>query len=235
MFDGFSYQADELPYGLPREEDNAKKPAVQTAENHRAYLFIKRFFDITLSALGLVLLSPVFLVLAIWVKADSKGPAFFAHTRVGIDHKPINIYKFRTMVDHAEDMIQNFTPEQQKEYQQNFKVEDDPRITRVGRFLRKTSLDELPQLLNILRGDISIVGPRPVVVNELEKYGDHVQQFLSVRPGLTGYWQVHGRSNTSYEERVKMDVYYISHRSLLLDLKIVCQTIPAVLTKSGAM
>ena len=145
-------------------------------------------------------MSPLFLIISIAVKLDSKGPAFFVHKRIGKDGKIINVYKFRTMVDNAEGLIRKFTPEQLKKFNENFKLEDDPRITRIGKFLRKTSLDELPQLLNILKGELSIIGPRPVVSNELERYGENKEKFLSVTPGLTGYWAANGRSCTTYEE-----------------------------------
>jgi exopolysaccharide biosynthesis polyprenyl glycosylphosphotransferase len=198
------------------------------------YLFFKRFFDILLSIIALTLCIPIFIAIALAIKLDSKGPVFFIHKRIGKNRKPINIYKFRTMVDHADKMIQNFTPEQQKEYQRNFKLDKDPRITKIGKFLRASSLDELPQLINILFGDISIVGPRPVVKKELKKYGQNVERLLSVKPGLTGYWQIHGRSNTTYQQRVEMDMKYIRNRSLWMDFKIILHTVPAVLKRNGA-
>ena len=152
------------------------------------YKYVKRFMDIVLASIGLVVLSPVFLVIAILIKTESKGKVFFKHKRIGKNGKEIYIYKFRTMVENAEDLIKQFTPEQTKEFKENFKLENDPRVTKIGRILRKTSLDELPQLINIIKGDISIIGPRPVVEEELEKYGMNKNKFLSVTPGLTGYW-----------------------------------------------
>ena len=154
------------------------------------YKYVKRFMDIVLASIGLVVLSPVFLIIAILIKTESKGKVFFKHKRIGKNGKEIYIYKFRTMVENAEDLIKQFTPEQMKEFKENFKLENDPRVTKIGRILRKTSLDELPQLINIIKGDISIIGPRPVVEEELEKYGINKNKFLSVTPGLTGYWQV---------------------------------------------
>ena len=154
------------------------------------YKYIKRFMDIVLASVGLVVLSPVFLIIAILIKVESKGKVFFKHKRIGKNGKEIYIYKFRTMVENAEDLIKQFTPEQMKEFKENFKLENDPRVTKIGKVLRKTSLDELPQLINIIKGDISIIGPRPVVEEELEKYGINKNKFLSVTPGLTGYWQV---------------------------------------------
>lgn len=159
-------------------------------ERPETYKFVKRFFDIVLASIGMIVLSPIFLIISLAIKLESKGPIFFKHTRIGKDGKIIKIYKFRSMVNNAEDMIKEFTPEQMKEYRENYKLTNDPRITKVGKFLRKTSLDELPQLINIIKGDLSIIGPRPVVSDELKKYGTNTRKFLSVTPGLTGYWQV---------------------------------------------
>ena len=139
------------------------------------------------------------------------------------------------MVANAEELIKQFTPEQMKEFKENFKLENDPRITKVGNFLRKTSLDELPQLVNILKGDLSIIGPRPVIDEELEKYGSNKEKFLSVTPGLTGYWGANGRSCTSYEKRMEMELYYIDNLSWKMDIKIFFKTIISVLKKEGAM
>lgn len=200
----------------------------------RVYHFLKRFFDICVSLVALIILFPIFLIIAILIKLDSKGPVFFKHHRIGYKGKPISIYKFRTMVDNAEDMIKSFTPEQKAEWEANYKLENDPRITKVGAFLRKTSIDELPQLLNIIGGSLSIVGPRPIIEEELEKYEDNKEKFLSAKPGLTGYWAAHGRSNTSYEERMRMELYYVDHCSLWLDIKIVFRTAFSVLKQEGA-
>lgn len=197
--------------------------------------FIKRFMDVTLSTVGLIILSPVFLIIAILIKTGSKGKVFFKHTRIGKNGKEIHIYKFRTMVENAEDLIKNFTPEQAKEFKENFKLENDPRVTKIGKFLRKTSLDELPQLLNIIRGDLSIIGPRPVVEEELEKYGMNKERFLSVTPGLTGYWAANGRSATTYEQRMEMELYYVENISFKLDVKIFFKTIFSVLKGEGAI
>lgn len=201
----------------------------------KIYRGFKRIVDIILGCIGLVLLSPVFLILAICIKIDSKGPVIFAHKRIGKNGKEFNMYKFRSMYENAEEMIENFNEEQKREWQENFKLENDPRITKVGKFLRKTSLDELPQIVNIIKGDLSIVGPRPIVDEELEKYGENKEKFLSITPGLTGYWQANGRSNTTYEERMQMELYYIDNQSLWLDIKIFFKTIVSVLKKEGAM
>ncbi len=199
------------------------------------YIKVKRIFDVILASIGLVLLSPIFLLLAIIIKIDSKGSVFFAHTRIGKDGKKFKMYKFRTMYENAQDMIKKFTPEQKQEWEENFKLKDDPRITKIGKILRKTSLDELPQIINIIKGDLSIVGPRPVIDDELEKYGENKEKFLSVTPGLTGYWQANGRSATTYEDRKKMELYYIDHMSAELDLKIFLKTFIKVFKGEGAM
>ena len=201
----------------------------------KIYKVVKRIADIIGGIIGLILLSPVFLILAICIKIDSKGPVIFAHKRIGKNGKEFNMYKFRSMYENAEEMIENFNEEQKIEWQENFKLENDPRITKVGKFLRKTSLDELPQILNIIKGDLSIIGPRPIVDEELKKYGDNKEKFLSITPGLTGYWQANGRSNTTYEERMQMELYYIDNQSLLLDIKIFFKTIVSVIKKEGAM
>ena len=199
------------------------------------YKVIKRTMDVVFATLGLILLLPVFLIIALAIKIESKGPVFFKHTRIGKNGKIIKIYKFRSMVENAEDLIQNFTPEQMKEYKENYKLTEDPRITKTGKFLRKTSLDELPQLLNIIKGELSIIGPRPVVQDELEKYGPDAEKFLSVTPGLTGYWAANGRSCTTYEQRMEMELFYVDNLSLKMDIKVFFKTIEAVIKREGAM
>ena len=185
---------------------------------------IKRLFDIIVSFLGLLILSPLFLLLTILIKCDSKGPVFFIQKRVGRNGKKFGIFKFRTMRINAEELIASFTPEQLKEWKENFKLKNDPRITRVGKFLRNTSLDELPQLINIFIGNMSLVGPRPIVEEELEWYGEKKSVLLSVRPGLTGWWATNGRSEVSYPERCDYELYYVYNCSLLLDIKILFKT-----------
>ena len=206
-----------------------------TTEQKPVYDFLKRIFDIICSSVALIILSPVFLILATAIKTTDKGPVFFAHRRVGKDGKPLNIYKFRSMVTNAEDLIKQFTPEQKAEYERNFKLENDPRVTKVGKFMRRTSLDELPQLFNILKGDISIVGPRPVMEVETEIYGNYRDMLLSVKPGLTGFWAANGRSCTTYTRRRAMEIYYIKNRSVCFDLKIILKTITSVFKGEGAV
>lgn len=199
------------------------------------YKIVKRTTDVALSSVAMVVLLPVFAIIALAIKLESKGPVFFKHTRIGKDGKIIKIYKFRSMVENAEDLIKKFTPEQMAEFKENYKLTNDPRITKVGKILRKTSLDELPQLLNIIKGDLSIIGPRPVVAEELKKYGPNIEKFLSVTPGLTGFWAANGRSCTSYEQRMQMELFYIDNVSLKMDVKVFFKTIEAVVKKRGAI
>ena len=199
------------------------------------YKTVKRIIDLILAFWGLIILSPIFVIIAVAIKVESKGPVFFKHTRVGKNGEIIKIYKFRTMVDKAEDLIKKFTPEQMKEYKENYKLKNDPRITKIGKILRRASLDELPQLINIIKGELAIIGPRPVVQEELEKYGVNAEKFLSVTPGLTGNWAANGRSCTSYEHRMKMELFYVDNISLKLDVEIFFKTIETVIKREGAM
>ncbi len=198
------------------------------------YRVIKRILNLLCSFVGVIVLSPFFLIISIFIKGTSKGPVFFVHERVGLNGKKFKLIKFRTMVNNAEEMIASFSPEQKKEWEENYKLKDDPRITKIGKFLRRTSLDELPQLINILKGDMSIVGPRPVVDEELNWYGDKKDKLLSVKPGLTGWWAVNGRSNVSYPERCDLELYYVDHISFALDVKIILKTLGAIIKKDGA-
>ena len=199
------------------------------------YLFVKRVTDILGALIGLILLSPIFLIVAIAIKLDSKGPIIFGHTRKGLGGKYIKVYKFRTMYENSKEIFDNFTEEQKQEFYKNFKLDNDPRITKIGDFLRRSSIDELPQLINILNGSMSIVGPRPIVEKEIALYGEYAPKLFSVVPGLTGYWQANGRSDTTYQERIKMDMYYIDNRSLGLDLKIIFKTFSSVIKGEGAI
>ncbi|WP_396335357.1 sugar transferase [Clostridium sp.] len=203
--------------------------------NKNIYEFSKRFLDIIFATIAIIFLGPIILLISILIKVDSKGAAIYSHIRLGKNMRPIKVYKFRSMHQNSDEIFNNFTEEQKKEYYENFKLDNDPRITKFGSFLRRTSLDELPQLINIIKGDMSIVGPRPIVKGEIEKYGVYSDKFFSVIPGLTGYWQAHGRSDTSYDERIQMDMYYIDNRSLLMDLKIIVKTIVSVIKKEGAI
>ena len=204
--------------------------------SYSVYMVIKRLLDIVLSAAGIIVLSPVLIILAVLVIADDGGSPFYGHSRIGRNGKRIKIYKFRSMRMDAGDLEKLLTPEQLEQYRNEFKIDNDPRITKIGSFIRKTSLDELPQLFNILFGSLSIVGPRPIVEEETKIYGDQIGKLLSVQPGLTGYWQAYARNNATYEsgERQKMEMYYVDHQSLWLDIKIFFKTFESVLKKEGA-
>jgi exopolysaccharide production protein ExoY len=199
---------------------------------------IKRTFDILFSLLILVFLLPFFLIMLLAIRLTSKGKAIYSHERIGRGGKPFNCYKFRTMYRNADQRLQEILesdPQLREEWQKSFKLKNDPRITPIGKILRKTSFDELPQFWNVLKGDLSIVGPRPVVKEEINQYfGVKAYKILSVRPGITGLWQVSGRSDTSYETRIHLDEKYVDNHSLLLDLKLVLKTIPCMVRSKGA-
>ncbi|MHA7138182.1 sugar transferase [Rossellomorea arthrocnemi] len=193
--------------------------------------------DIMGAMVGLVIVIPLFILISIlYVSGESKGPVIFKQSRIGKNGKEFKIYKFRSMVLNAEGKLKSNKQLYEKYIQNNYKLEpnEDPRITNLGRFLRKTSLDEIPQLINVLKGEMSLVGPRPVVTEELREYGEKVNQFLAVKPGLTGFWQVSGRSNVGYPERVDLELHYVYNQSLLFDIKIILLTVWMVLLKKGA-
>jgi len=197
---------------------------------------MKRGMDIILSLIGLIILSPIFLITAIAIKLDSPGPVIFKQKRIGKNGLPFYMYKFRSMVTNAEEMLRKDPYLYQKYLNNNYKLDpnEDPRITKLGRFLRRTSLDEIPQLVNVLKGDMSLVGPRPVVMEELKEYGLKTEDFLSVKPGVTGYWQVSGRSGVGYPERVDLELYYVYNQSIVMDIKILLKTVVSVLLRDGA-
>lgn len=197
----------------------------------------KRILDIALCLIAAPFALVLTLIIALLIKIDSRGPVFFGHKRIGKNHKEIKCWKFRSMYADADVRLKKILetdPVRAEEWEKNRKFSDDPRVTRIGKFLRKTSLDEIPQLWNIFKGDMSFVGPRPVTLGELEKYGGAVEYVLSVTPGLSGMWQVSGRSDTDYDERIALDSYYIQNWSIWLDLWIVVKTIWVVLVGKGA-
>jgi lipopolysaccharide/colanic/teichoic acid biosynthesis glycosyltransferase len=199
-----------------------------------AYLFAKRMTDIVGSFLGLVLLSPVIAVFAVLIKLSDAGPVFYPHARVGKWGREFRCMKFRTMVVNAEKLKSEIAHLNTHDDHRTFKIPDDPRVTRVGRFLRRTSMDELPQLWNVLIGHMSLVGPRPPVPVEVERYDLDDMQRLMVKPGLTCIWQVSGRSRVPFPKQLEMDLAYIQNRNYWLDLKLILQTLPAVLSADGA-
>jgi lipopolysaccharide/colanic/teichoic acid biosynthesis glycosyltransferase len=196
--------------------------------------FIKRLFDIILSSLAIILLSWLLIILAILVKCTSKGPVFYGHSRVGKNGRMFKVLKFRSMKNENKPLEEIFTKEQMEEWKRDFKVVNDPRVTKIGKFLRKTSLDELPQLFNIFLGQMSIVGWRPILPEELERYNENKELLTKVKPGLTGFWAANGRSNTSYEDRIKLELYYSVKRSIWLDIRIIWWTAIGVLKRDGA-
>ncbi|MFS0724097.1 sugar transferase [Paenibacillus sp. 1P07SE] len=211
--------------------------ASETVKTGLHFAFVKRSMDLLAAGFGLIFLLPVFLVIAVLIKLeDPKGPVFFRQPRIGKHHKMFTIYKFRSMVTSSEQRLREDKELYQKYVDNNYKLEqdEDPRITRIGRFLRKTSLDELPQLINVIKGEMSLVGPRPVVAEELKEYREKKSEFLSVKPGITGYWQVSGRSDVGYPERVDLELHYVYNRTIWLDIKILFFTVWSVLLKKGA-
>lgn len=199
--------------------------------------FIKRSFDIIFTVFGSILISPILLALFLIVAINNKGHVIFAHQRVGKNGRLFPCYKFQTMIPNAQEALKKYlaeNPEARKEWEENFKLEHDPRVTKLGAFLRKTSLDELPQLWNVIRGDMSLVGPRPIVTAEIERYGDYFREYSMVLPGITGMWQASGRSDTTYEERVAMDTWYVHNWSVWIDLMYLFKTAKAVFFGKGA-
>lgn len=198
---------------------------------------VKRLMDLAIATITLLLLAPLFIALAISTKLTSKGPVFYGHTRVGKGNTRFKAWKFRTMVQGADKLIDDYLakhPEYRAEWERDHKLKNDPRVTALGKWMRKWSIDELPQVWNVICGEMSIVGPRPIVDAEIIKYGEHFETFCTVPPGITGLWQVCGRNDTTYEERVQLDMYYIHHWSPWLDLYLLARTIKTVLFTKGA-
>ncbi|WP_420641127.1 sugar transferase [Candidatus Leptofilum sp.] len=194
---------------------------------------LKLALDYMLALPGLLLIAPLFIFLAIMVKLDSPGPVFHRRRVLGLDGRVFDAFKFRTMYVNGDEILARY-PKLRRELNKNYKLKCDPRVTPVGKFLRKFSLDELPQLLNVLARDMSLIGPRIIAPDELNKYGQYGNSLMMVMPGLTGLWQVSGRSDTTYDERVALDMQYITEWSVWLDIKILLRTIPAVLKGDGA-
>lgn len=201
------------------------------------YRAIKRLFDLFIGSLLLVLSLPVMLVIAILIRLDSRGAVIYRHRRIGYKGKEFNCLKFRSMIEDADKMLDEIlavNPQLRVEWDKYKKIPDDPRVTRFGRFLRKTSLDELPQLINVIKGDMSLVGPRPVLFEELQLFKEDSGYYLEVKPGITGLWQISGRSDIDFEKRVELEIWYVKNYSLWLDITVIIRTIKVVLTKAGA-
>lgn len=196
----------------------------------------RRFFDLTFAVLALTATFPLMIVIILTIRMSSEGPALYRQRRIGRRGRPFDCLKFRTMVPDADSVLADLLdadPELRQEFREKHKLTNDPRITRIGQFLRRTSLDELPQFINVLKGDMSVVGPRPIVAEETERYGQFLPIVLSVRPGITGLWQVSGRNDTTYEERVWLDQTYVLNRSVLLDLRIILKTVRVMVAPSN--
>ena len=198
---------------------------------------VKYIFDMTLTIVGTICISPILLIIAIWIYKDSPGPVIFKHMRVGKDGKEFPCYKFRSMCVDAKEKLEELLkndPKARAEWDKDFKLKNDPRITKSGAFLRKTSLDELPQIFNVLKGEMSLVGPRPIIKAEMQRYKEHIDDYLMVKPGIAGIWQCSGRSDVDYDERVALDSWYVRNWSVWLDIMILCKTLSAVFAKKGA-
>jgi exopolysaccharide biosynthesis polyprenyl glycosylphosphotransferase len=228
-------QAEDFLYGAPEQEIIIQVQAypIPLERKRLTYEFVKRFFDIVLSVLALILLSPIFLITAGAIKLDSKGSVIYSQQRAGKKGKPFKLYKFRSMCPDAEERLETIRHLNEADGPV-FKITHDPRVTKVGRFIRKVSIDELPQLVNIFKGEMSIVGPRPPLLNEMEQYTPYQMQRLEVTPGLTCYWQISGRSSINFDRWVALDLKYISERSIWVDFKTIFKTVPAVLFGRGA-
>jgi len=216
-----------------------RSPAPERLFNRSAYgdSFARSLFNAGFAALALLFFLPFLIVISLVILFTDGGPVIFGHERIGRNGKKFRCLKFRTMAVGAEKQLQDLLdrdPEARAQWDANQKLDDDPRITCVGEFFRKTSLDELPQFWNVLRGEMAVVGPRPIVASEVQHYGDHLVDYLSVKPGITGLWQVSGRSDTTYDERVAMDVEYTSTRSFLKDIEIILKTIKVMVVRDGA-
>ena len=208
----------------------------EVIENERSnilYEVIKRIIDVVASFTGLILLSPLILIVSILIKLESKGEVIFKQKRVGLNGKEFYMYKFRSMVINAEELKEQL--ESQNEMSgPMFKIKDDPRITKVGKFIRKTSIDELPQLINVIKGDMSLVGPRPSLPKEVKKFEQWMMERLEVKPGLTCIWQVSGRNNIDFEDWMKLDIKYVRERSFKLDIKLILKTVLVLLGDKNA-
>ena len=196
------------------------------------YIIVKKFFDLLFSIVFFIICLPLFIVISILIKFNSRGPIFFSQKRLGKNNIPFSCIKFRTMHPEAKDILENIlakNPLLKKEFDESHKIKNDPRITVIGKFLRKTSLDELPQFINVLKGEMSIVGPRPIVKGEKKKYGKYLKEVLSVKPGITGLWQVSGRNNLTYKTRVLLDLNYVRNSNFLMDFRIIIRTFGVIL------
>ncbi|MGL4875754.1 MAG: sugar transferase [Clostridium sp.] len=222
--------ATDIEYG---NLEFAEVENLEIKEKSIVYSFFKRAMDIVLSITGLILGIPIFIIVGILIKKESKGPIIFSQKRVGKDGKVFNMYKLRSMVINAEELKEKLKSQNEMSGPM-FKMADDPRITKIGKFIRRTSIDELPQLVNVIRGDMSLVGPRPSLPDEVEKFEPWMMKRLDVKPGLTCYWQVSGRNNIDFKDWMKLDIDYVRDRSLFLDIKLIFRTISVLFGDKNA-
>ena len=222
---------------MKESSEDKKRREILAAEEgnpNKLYLFMKRLMDIVVALCGLIFLLPIFFIVALLIKLeDPRGPIFFKQVRVGKHEKKFDMYKFRSMITDAEEKLKELL-EHNEISGAMFKMKDDPRVTKIGKFIRKTSIDELPQLLNVLKGDMSLVGPRPPLPREVKQYTDYDKQRLLVTPGCTGLWQVTARNSVGFNEMVELDVEYIRNRSILYDIKIILKTVKVLLGSNNA-
>tara|TARA_B100000886_G_scaffold134243_1_gene90609 strand:- start:12356 stop:12991 length:636 start_codon:yes stop_codon:yes gene_type:complete len=200
--------------------------------SNKYYFFFKTLFDLAFAFVILILGFPIFLLIALLIKFSSRGPIFYDHIRIGKNFKKFKCKKFRTMHPESDDILRNLLDNNlkiKKEFEETQKIKNDPRITTIGKFLRKTSLDELPQFINVLRLEMSVIGPRPIVDKEIYRYGSSISKVISIKPGITGLWQVSGRNNLSYEKRVFLDSLYVDKINLIMDLRILIRTFGVLL------
>ncbi len=199
--------------------------------------FAKMLFDYTLTAVGTLAISPLLLYIAYRIKQDSPGDAIYDGERIGKDGKLFKCYKFRSMYTNGDEILEKYlkdNPDKKVEWETYHKLEDDPRVTPIGNFIRRTSIDELPQIFNVLKGEMSLIGPRPYLPREQEEMAGYYKDIIKVKPGISGYWQVHGRSNVTFENRLLMDKWYVHSRHLVMDVKLLWKTIGVVLDRKGA-
>lgn len=221
------------------ERVNSNKKIIHKS-NYIFYNITKRMIDIIAGIFGIIILIPMTVAICSikMIRKENDGPLFYTQLRIGKNGKQYKFYKYRTMCINADAKLEKYLSENEearKEYKKYKKLKNDPRISRFGHILRKTSIDEFPQFINVIKGDMSLVGPRPYMLREQEDMGDYYNIIIKCKPGITGYWQVNGRSNTSFEERLELDKYYVEHRSTILDIKIILKTVGQIVKKSGAI
>jgi Undecaprenyl-phosphate galactose phosphotransferase WbaP len=242
IFSGLSSVKCPVASAVPRIEECPSRPESSSGLvchglRDPGALLLKRILDIVVASLLLVLALPFAIVIALAIMLEQRGPVLFAHTRIGKGKRRFRLWKFRSMVVDADDMLARHLmahPDDLAEWRDTHKLKDDPRVTRVGRLLRRSSLDELPQLINVLRGDMSMVGPRPIVEEEIPKYGPVFPLYAQILPGLTGLWQVSGRTHTSYRRRTELDMKYMKNRTTWMDVLVLLKTVRVVLVGRGA-